>query len=190
MSNPHVKKNVVNRNKIHANENNSHTNVLANTQKLVHCLRYMGNELANRDMRKLIDVVYINFEHLDKIPELNHTRQEIDRLISSPKSITIIGVINGSIVAYLLAEITATEDLRQLMHIYYIYTSPNHRGKGIATYMLRLIEKYAQEFNITTLSLTFDTHNKKLEQFYLNNNFVYDSNIRSYQRHDMMVKYI
>lgn len=179
MSSLYVDKNIIDRNMI-----------CANTKKSVCCLRYTGNNLANRDMSKLIDVVYGNFESLDEFPELNHTRLEIDRLLSSPKSIIIIGTINKVIVSYLLAEITATEDLRQLMHIYYIYTAPAYRGKGIASYMLNLIEKYAQEYNITILSLTFDTFDKKLENFYLNNDFVYDPNMRSYQQHDMMVKYI
>jgi len=171
-------------------QNVNRNKTYSNVGKTVCCLRYTGNNLANRDMSKLIDVVYGNFESLDERPELNHTRLEIDRLLSSPKSIIIIGTINKVIVSYLLAEITSTEDLRQLMHIYYIYTAPAYRGKGIASYMLNLIEKYTQELNITLLSLTFDTYDKKLERFYLNNDFMYDPNMRSYQQHDMMIKYI
>lgn len=159
-------------------------------RRSVHVLRYVGDELAQRNLTKFVEVVYRNFEELADTPSLNHTRREIARLLTSPKGICIIAIIDGQMVGYLIAEVTVVENLRQLMHIAYLFTSPVYRGKGIATYMLNLIQVYAQQQNINTLSLTFDTYNKPLEKFYLNNHFVYDSNLRSYQRYDMLVKYI
>ena len=159
-------------------------------RKTVHVLRYDGNVLAQRNLTKFIEVIYRNFEHLANTSTLNHNRQEIERLLTSPKGICIIAVVGGQIIGYLIAEITVIENLKQLMHISYLFTSPVYRGKGIATYMLNRIQVYAQQNNINTLSLTFDTYKKSLEKFYLNNHFVYDSNLRSYQRYDMMVKYI
>lgn len=156
----------------------------------IHFLYYTGNDLYVRDMRKFIEVIYRNFQKLVDRPELKHSHKEIARIITSSKSIIIIGVVNNCIVAYLIAEMTATENLRQLMHIYYIYTSPNYRNKGIATHMLNLIQKYANELNVTMMSLTYDTNDKKLEAFYLKNHFIYDSNLRSYQRYEMLVKYV
>lgn len=170
------------------NQNNKLNN--ENTQKTICCLKYTGNKLANRNMNKLITTIYKNFSDIGDKPELNHTRKEIHRLLCSPKSIIIIAVTNNIIVGYLLAEVTVVDDLKQLMHIYYIFTAPKYRGKGIASYMLDLIEKYAQEINITTLSLTFDTQDEKLEKFYLSKGFVYDQNLRSHQRHDMVVKFL
>jgi len=159
-------------------------------RKAIHMLRYTGDVLVNRNMRKMMDVIYRNFEELGDSTELNHTRREIARLLTSPKAIIIIATYKDQIIGYLIAESTMVENLKQLMHIYYLYTSPVYRSRGIATYMLNLIQTYAQELNISTLSLTFDTYNKKLEKFYVNNYFVYDSNLRSYQRYDMMVKYV
>lgn len=159
-------------------------------RKTVHMLRYVGDVLARRNLTKFIEIVYRNFEELDDISELKHTRREIARLLTSPKGVCIIAVIQGQIVGYLIAEVTVIENLKQLMHIAYLFTSPVHRGKGIATYMLNIVQIHAQQLNIATLSLTFDTYDKPLEKFYLNNYFVYDSNLRSYQRHDMLVKYI
>lgn len=159
-------------------------------QRTVHVVRYVGDKLAQRNLTKFIQVVYRNFEHLANTSSLNHTRQEIARLLTSPKGICVIAIVGGQMIGYLIAEITVIENLRQLMHIAYLFTSPVYRGKGIATYMLNRIQVYAQEQNISTLSLTFDTYNKPLEKFYLNNRFVYDSDLRSYQRYDMLVKYI
>lgn len=179
MSQTFVNKLIVDRDKAKSNE-----------VRNIHMLRYTGNDLVMRDMRKLIEVIYRNFEQLNSSPELNHTKREIARLLTSPKSVIIVGTLNKSIVCYLVAEITSIDNLKQLMHIYYLYTAPLHRGHGLATYMLNLIQKYSNEVNITILSLTFDTYDKMLEKFYYNNGFVYDPNLRSYQRHDMMVKYI
>ncbi|VBB18310.1 N-acyltransferase [Yasminevirus sp. GU-2018] len=162
----------------------------SNTRNTVHVLVYTGEDLAHRDMRKFIEVVYRNFEELNTSPELNHTRYEISRVVTSRKSFVLIATINGLIVGYILAEATTVENLRQLMHIYYLYTSPTYRGHGIATYLMNVLQKYSQKLNIPAISLTFDTYNKQLEKFYLANGFVYDSNLRSYQRNDMLVKYI
>ena len=158
--------------------------------RLVYLLRYTGIDLGQRNMKKFTEIIYKNFEEINDITSLKHNRSEILRLLTSPKSIIIIATINRQIVAYLIAEITIIENLRQIMHISYLFTSPVYRSKGIATYLLNLIQIYAQEQNINTLSLTFDTYNKSLEKFYLNNYFVYDSNLRSYQRYDMLLKYI
>lgn len=152
--------------------------------------RYTGSELGKRDLYKFVQAVYKNFDNLADEPALNHTEREVGRLLTSPKSIVIIGTIDHVIECYLIAEVTVVENLRQLMHIYYIYTAPVSRGKGFSTYTLNLIQKYAKELNISALSLTFDTYNKELERFYTNNYFVYDENLRSFQRYDMMVKYI
>lgn len=159
-------------------------------RRKVNLLRYTGPQLARRDMRKFIQVVYQNFIDLAEDPQLGHTKEELKDLVTSPQSIIIIGTIDGVIVCYLIAKITVVENLKQLMHIYYIFTAPAYRGRGLATVMLILIQKYSKEMNINTLSLTFDTYNKTLERFYMNNHFVYDSNLRSYKRHDMLVKYI
>lgn len=152
--------------------------------------RYTGSVLGRRNLEKFVTVVYKNFDNLADAPELKHTEREVGRLLTSPKSIVIIGTIDGVIACYLIAELTTVENLRQLMHIYYIFTAPVYRSRGFSTNMINLIQKYAKELNVTTLSLTFDTYNKTLERFYSNNYFVYDENLRSYQRYDMMVKYI
>jgi len=60
----------------------------------------------------------------------------------------------------------------------------------MATYMLNMIQQYAQDQNIDTLSLTFDTYNQGLTKFYFDQFFEFDPNLRSYQRYDMLVKYV
>jgi len=157
--------------------------------KTVQMLRYTGNSLMNRDLRKMVNLVYRNFEELGDIKILQHNREEIGRLLTSPKSIIIIGVLDGKIISYLICEQIVYNNIK-LMHINYLFTSPVHRSHGVASYMLNLIHRYAVELDINTLSLTYDTYNLQLTRFYTENEFTYDPEIRSFQRYDMMVKYL
>jgi RimJ/RimL family protein N-acetyltransferase len=156
-------------------------------RKPINVLRYTGDELASKDIRKFIEIIYRNFEEANQWSELNHNRTEITRLLTSPDSIIIIAMLYKRIVGYLIAEEIVVNQ-KKIMHIYYIFTTPVRRRSGIATYMLNLIQKYTTDNDIHAVSLTFDTYNKKLEKFYYSNHFRYDSELRSYQRHDMLVK--
>lgn len=162
---------------------------ISGIRNTVHFLRYTGKDLQQKDMRKLIEVVFRNFEELENVKGLKHNREEITRLLTSPTSIIIIAKMNNVIIGYMIAEETVY-NLRRLMHIYYIFTAPIHRGHGIASHMLNLIQTYSKQYNIHVLSLTFDTYDKGVTSFYLRNYFNYDPELRSYQRHDMFVKNI
>lgn len=158
-------------------------------KRTIYFNRYTGKKLKGRDLRKLIDVIYRNFEHLKRVQGARHSRLELAKLLTRNSTILIIAKYGQSIVGYLLADVTIN-NFRSLMHIYYLYTSPYYRGRGIATYMLNLIQEYAKERNISVLSLTYDTYNKSLTKYYMDNKFNYDVELRSYQRYDMLVKYI
>ena len=92
--------------------------------------RYTGNQLAQRNLAKFVTAIFENFDNLAEKSELNHNEREIGRLLTSPKSMIIIGTINGVIACYLIAEVTIIEGLKQLMHIYYLFTAPVYRGRG------------------------------------------------------------
>jgi len=148
-----------------------------------------GRELLEIDVRKFVTVCYKNFDSLDEVTGADHSQQSIYHRLKSPNSILILAVNGKSIVGYLIAQ-PIEHNLRKLMHIYYLYTSSLFRGKGIATYMLNIIQRHSHNMGINTLSLTYDTYDKKLTRFYLNNNFSYDEELRSLQRYDMLVKYV
>ncbi len=56
-------------------------------RRTVHVLRYTGNQLAKRNIRKFMEVIYKNFESAADTVALNHTRREIARLLTSFKTI-------------------------------------------------------------------------------------------------------
>jgi len=149
--------------------------------------QYMGADLAKKDIRKFRDIIYKNFEHIADIEELNHTAYEIFRLLISSLSIVFIAIYNKKIIGYIVAEITEI-DSKRLLHIAYLYVVPTYRKNGVGTYLLNRITQSGIEYNADAISLTFDTYNKKLENFYFSNYFNYDPNFRSKQRYDMMLK--
>ena len=118
---------------------------------------YTGIDLSGRDLRKLTEVIYKNFQILNNVQGLDHNRREILRLLTSPGSYVIIGLHKRVIVSYLIAE-TTEYNTHKLMHIYYLYTSAYYRGHGIASYMLGIIENISKKRDIDMVSLTYDTN--------------------------------
>ena len=156
-------------------------------QKIINFMRYNGNELATRNIFKFAQIVFRHFLYLTEVKSADHSIESIYDRILSPQSTIIFAMNNGSIIGYLIAEPTL-HNMENLMHIYYLYVIPAFRNKGVATYLLTLIEKYANDIGIEILSLTYDTYNDKLTKFYNKNNFRFDDGMRSYQRYDMLVK--
>ena len=162
---------------------------MSETQEIVHVITYTGKELAQHNIFKLVDAVFKNFNNPKYNDKLNHNPKEIARLLTSSRTIILFAILNGKIIAYLIAEII-TQNEQKMMHIYYLYTARIHRGKGLASYLLNIIENRTNDLKINTLSLTFDTHNKSLKHFYLNQYFEFDPRFRSNQRYDMLFKSI
>lgn len=163
------------------------------SSKTIKVYWYTGSNMQNRDIRKFVEIIYRNFEEFEPTRELNHNRTEIKRILTSPTSLTLVAVYsngsNISIVSYLIADLFISNN-RRMMHIYYLFTSPAYRDKGVATYLLNQVHEYADVFNCKALSLTYDTFNHKLAKFYFANGFNYDSELMTGQRFDSLIKYI
>lgn len=146
-------------------------------------------------INKLTDYIYYIFRDMGNDPELEHNHTNIFAVLSKPHSILGVATINEEgtedsykLVGFILA--APIDEYPDLFHIYYLYTTPQFRNIGIARELLDMVYKVAQANKYSRISLTFDTYNKKIAQFYMNNNFVFDPTIRSYKRHDMMVRFI
>jgi ribosomal protein S18 acetylase RimI-like enzyme len=155
----------------------------------IHIKWYTGSSLRNKDMRKFVEVIYRNFEYLAKYKELDHTREDILKVLTSKTSLLLVATYKGSIVSYLLADLVGYNK-RLFMHIYYIFTSPSYRSNGVATFLLNNVQNYADVFNCSALSLTYDTYNLQLRKYYRSNGFRIDNELRSGGRFDMLVKLI
>lgn len=161
----------------------------SNQDKDIRVLWYTGENLQKKDIRKFVEVIYRNFEEIAKVKKLNHNRTQIKKYITSDTALIIIATYNNEIISYGIADLVLYNN-RKLMHIYYLFTSPAYRNKGVATYLINQIQEYASEYKCSALSLTFDTYNKQLSKYYETNGFTFDPDLRSKQRYDMIVKYI
>jgi GNAT superfamily N-acetyltransferase len=159
------------------------------SNKEIQILWYTGSNMQGKDIRKFVEVIYRNFEELEPKRELNHNRTEIKRIITSPTALILIAIYNKAIVSYIMADLVEYNN-RLLMHIYYLFTAPGYRNKGVATFLINQVQEYADVYNCKALSLTFDTYNHPLTKFYMSNGFNYDPELKSNRRHDMLVKYI
>ena len=157
--------------------------------KEVRILWYTGGNMQNRDIRKFVEVIYRNFEYLTDVDILSHSRKEIIKVLTSPTAIILVAVLDNTMIGYLIADLVVYNN-RTLMHIYYIYTGPAYRSKGVATFLLNQVQDYADVYNCSALSLTHDTYKRDLTKFYISNGFTYDPSIRSHMRYDMLVKFI
>jgi GNAT superfamily N-acetyltransferase len=159
------------------------------SRKEINVLWYIGSNMQNRDIRKFVEVIYRNFEELEPIRKLNHNRTEIKRVLTSPTALILVAMYEDTIISYIIGDLVVYNN-RLLFHLYYLFTAPGYRNKGVATFLLNQVQDYADVYNCSALSLTYDTYDKKLTKFYLSNGFTYDPELRSNQRHDMLVKYV
>ena len=159
------------------------------TRREIEVLWYTGSNMQNRDIRKFVEVIYRNFEEIATVTELNHNRKEIKKVLTSPTCLILIATFGGSIISYLIADLVVYNN-RLLMHIYYIFTALGYRNKGVATFLLNQTQDYADTYDCSALSLTYDTFNHDLAKYYISNGFTYDPELKTGQRYDALVKFI
>jgi ribosomal protein S18 acetylase RimI-like enzyme len=148
------------------------------------------NELKN-DMTAFVDTVYSNFIHLCKYPTLNHTVQEINRLITSPKFVGFMALNEKKyIMGYVLGEFVAINQ-RNAFFINYIYVSPDIQSKGLGTKLMKYVINFAKKNKADSITLMTDIENNKLVYFYVNKfKFNLDEQLQKGQKHEALTLFI
>lgn len=153
---------------------------------------YTGKDLSHNDRLKLTDNIFYVFRHLRDSPELEHTKENIYNRLARDDSVVMLALIRTNdgyrIIGFIIA--SAVDELPNLLHIYYLFTVPQFRNIGIAKNLLSSLYTFARDMRYQKISLVFDTHNKKLTQFYFKNKYYFNESLRSYKRHDMLVRTI
>jgi len=171
-------------NKLTVDKEIAYKMLYSNEKIPVHIKCYNG--FQNKDIRKFVEIVYKNFEEYNKYPELNHHRKNITKILKYPKSIVILALNDNKIIAYLIASNISNN----IMHVFYLFVTPVRRKSSIATYMLNIIQEKTFYESLNILSISVDTYNKENEKFFIDNNFNYDDNYRTYNRYDFMIKHV
>lgn len=151
----------------------------------IHIVRNITPEKA----KKLIDVVYKNFEELTEYPELKHNPRELMRLLTSETAKVLLIIINGKIAAYLVGEAIDLVDGRKVFYVSYIYTATKFRKQGFASRLMEYVENLAKEFNYDGVLLTCDTENDTVHNFYLSRGYFPDLILRNYKKHDVLYRH-
>lgn len=157
--------------------------------EIIKIMTFNKNDLQKQILNKFVHIIYNNFYDLTKVVGSDHSIESIYIRLQSPDIVVLLAIHNDLILGYLIADRMQHNDM-DLLHIYYLYVSNNHRNIGIATYLLNKIDDYAHNLDVDAISLTYDTYDKKLEKFYYNRKYEVNSRLRSFKRHDMLVKYV
>lgn len=151
----------------------------------LHIIKQINKNKCN----KLINLIYINFIHLND-PELMHNKKEITRLIISSLTKICFIILNKKIVAYLIGETKELNDGRKVFYINYLFTAKQFREKGFAGSLLKYIDKYAKQKYYDGIMLTCNTEDQKVYNYYLMKGFMPDHILRKYNKYDILYKQI
>lgn len=145
-------------------------------------LRYINRQNLNG----FINTVYNNFIELAKYPELKHTPEELGRLMTSDNLVMYTITYNKMMIGYLIAEKMQLDDGRDVLFIAYLYVAKKYRSEGLGTVMLDKANGFAKANNLNALMLVCDTDDQKVMNFYFTKGFMYDLNLRRYNKYDVL----
>jgi GNAT superfamily N-acetyltransferase len=146
-------------------------------------------QLSENKKKIFTDLIYENFIKISLYEQLKHNKNEIYNLLSKSSHFFIVYMINKKILGYVLGEIIDF-DKNKILFITYIFTSPNHRKKGLGHKLMNYIKNYALDNNCIKIMLTCDIEDKKVYEWYLKMGFMHDMHFRTYDRFDTLSKNI
>ena len=140
----------------------------------------------NPNIGNLVATLYGNFIELSKYPILKHNQYEIHRLLTSPNLIMFTAYNGNSMIAYLIGEMMKLNDGRKVLYISYLYVSSKYRNLGLGDTLLNTAIQRASLLNANSVVLITDTEDQKVFDFYMKKGFMYDTNLRRYDKYDVL----
>lgn len=146
--------------------------------------------LKIKDPSAFVKTVYDNFSYLTE-PELNHTVEEIRRVVTSPDFFGLLMYnSDGRIIAYLVGEFKNLADGRYVYYITYMFVSPRFRGRKLGSRMVNKLAEHCTTKGVRFIILTCDSTKNKLVNFYRNLGFMDDPVIKTNNQHIVMCRYL
>jgi len=135
---------------------------------------------------RFANVIYKNFIHLKDEPKLNHNVNEIKKLLlnKNMKGFLLYSS-NGILIGYIIGEIKNITN-RVLFYITYFYIAKNYRSNGFGKKLLVLVLNKCKKLHIYNITLTCDTSNSFVHDFYLRWGFMPDQFLRTYEKYDVL----
>ncbi len=143
------------------------------------------------DVLPLATTIYKNFEYISESPELMHNIDEIKKLLTSGDMKGFLVFDGTKMVAYLIGEFKQLPDGRSSYYITYIFVGANYRYKKIGSKMLALLQtKCVNEWGIKFITLTVDTNDTGLTNYYRRRGFSEDPMLKNGGRHEVLTLYL
>jgi len=142
--------------------------------------------ITNRNLDNFIDIIYNNFYNLTAYPVLKHNKEEISRLLKSPKLLLFTIFLHDKMIGYIVGEYVKLDDGRNVAYVSYLYVSSKFRGAGIGTILLNTLINKAMMAKVDDIVLISDTEDQKVLDFYFKKGFIYDLQLRRYDRYDIL----
>lgn len=130
------------------------------------------------------DTIFKNFIYLSKVKELQHTKQDIVKLLLSKQLLCyliyhniynkLMEKYNKVLIGYLIGDFRTLNDGRSVYYISYLFISGIYRNKKIGTLVMKLLFKKCKYLGIKFILLTCDSSNKKIVDFYKKMGFIKD----------------
>ncbi|MBA42812.1 MAG: hypothetical protein CMF62_02245 [Magnetococcales bacterium] len=134
-----------------------------------------------------VNIIFLNFPSLIPIEKLKHDKNHIKKLLTSNKMNGFL-VYNkkGVLIAYIIGELMQLNDQRTTFYISYLYVAKKYRNKGIAKKLMSLVVSKSKKTGIRNITLTSDTDNIPVYDFYLKWGFMPDPILRTYDKYDVL----
>lgn len=131
----------------------------------------------------ITDVIYNNFVYLTDFPELKHTKEDINEIFDSEGHLSYLVYFNNKLIGYLVGDFRLLPDNRYAYYISYLYVSKDHRKKKIGSHLMKNIITKCKKDGVKFITLTCDTNDKGVINFYRKIGFAKDPILGDRKRH-------
>ena len=138
------------------------------------------------DVTPFASVIYNNFKYISQFPELNHNIEEIKKLLTNNKMMSLFIYNKKSIIGYLVGEYKILNDGRSTYYVEYMYIAPKYRNRKLGTQLMSILNNKCKLNGIKYITLTCDSLDKKVYNFYLKRGFKLDPSLNTNSRHRVL----
>lgn len=132
------------------------------------------NTYINQDyIDTLSEIIFNNFKEIAHIKELGHNIESIKELLKNKTLLLFDGEI---LIGYMVSEVKNVGG-RYIYYISYIYVATEYRSCNLGSVLINYAIHYCKNNDIKFITLTFDTSNEKLVNFYVKKGFKQDQYI-------------
>jgi ribosomal protein S18 acetylase RimI-like enzyme len=138
----------------------------------------------------LSEIIYKNFLELSDTPSLQHSREEIQRLLTNPEFIGFFVYDGQKVVAYLTGEKKHLNDGRIVYYITYIFVGGKYRNHKIGSRLMEILIGKCEQWGISFIMLTCDITDNKVINFYKKLGFTPDPILKNGTQHEVYSLYV